>query len=69
MLSYGPCLLYLNFFKVPDLEERRAMKMRQLIHHVSKAEVPSHETSLVLEFIANDNEDEAVEVPFILMQI
>lgn len=68
MLSYGSSMLF-GFVRSQDvLRERMAMKLTDLVEHVSKKPIPAHCNSLVLEILAEDLEGEDVEVPYILLK-
>ncbi|KAG7352651.1 UBA/THiF-type NAD/FAD binding protein [Nitzschia inconspicua] len=66
MLSYGVSILYSFFANKKKVEERKAMKMTEVIHSITKKEFPPNQLFIVLEVIANDKEtDEEVELPYI----
>lgn len=69
MLSYGVTLLYASFFPPKKLNERRPMKITQLIQTVSKKEVPAGTKNLILEICCDDKEGEDVEVPYINIKL
>eukprot|EP00529_Nitzschia_sp_RCC80_P003907 CAMPEP_0113454200 /NCGR_PEP_ID=MMETSP0014_2-20120614/7742_1 /TAXON_ID=2857 /ORGANISM="Nitzschia sp." /LENGTH=1060 /DNA_ID=CAMNT_0000345601 /DNA_START=215 /DNA_END=3397 /DNA_ORIENTATION=+ /assembly_acc=CAM_ASM_000159 len=66
MLSYGVSILYSFFANKKKVEERKAMKMTDVITSITKKEFPPNQLFIVLEVIANDKEtDEEVELPYI----
>ncbi|KAI0469449.1 putative ubiquitin-protein ligase [Xylaria cf. heliscus] len=65
MVSSGVSLLYASFFPAAKLKERTAMKLSQLVETVSKKPIPEHQKELILEVVAEDANDEDVEVPYI----
>lgn len=66
MLSYGVSILYSFFANKKKVEERKAMKMTQVIHSITNKEFPPNQLFIILEVIANDkNTDEEVELPYI----
>ncbi|KAJ1929637.1 E1 ubiquitin-activating protein [Tieghemiomyces parasiticus] len=69
MLSSGVSMLYSFFMPKKKLDERKAMKMSQLVETVSKKPIPSHVKAIVLEICANDRDDEDVEVPYVRLVI
>jgi len=69
MLSSGVSLLYANFFPAAKVKDRYAMKLSDLIAHISKKPVPSHQKSVIFEICVEDQSGEDVEVPFICMKM
>lgn len=66
MLSYGVSILYSFFANKKKVEERKAMKMTEVIYSITKKEFPPNQLFIILEVIANDKEtDEEVELPYI----
>lgn len=66
MLSYGVSILYSFFANKKKVEERKAMKMTDVITSITKKEFPPNQLYIILEVIANDKEtDEEVELPYI----
>lgn len=66
MLSYGVSILYSFFANKKKVEERKAMKMTDVITSITKKEFPPNQLFIVLEIIANDKEtDEEVDLPYI----
>ena len=66
MLSYGVSILYSFFANKKKVEERKAMKMTDVITSITKKEFPPNQLFIILEVIANEKEtDEEVELPYI----
>ncbi|KAI8945839.1 putative ubiquitin-protein ligase [Xylaria longipes] len=65
MVSSGVSLLYASFFPAAKLKERKAMKLTQLVETVSKKQIPKHQMEIILEVVAEDTNEEDVEVPYI----
>jgi ubiquitin-activating enzyme E1 len=66
MLSFGVSILYSFFANKKKVEERKAMKMTEVIHDITKKEFPPNQLFIILEVIANDKDtDEEVELPYI----
>lgn len=66
MLSYGVSILYSFFANKKKVEERKAMKMTDVITSITKKEFPPNQLFIILEVIANDKDtDEEVELPYI----
>ena len=66
MLSHGVSILYSFFANKKKVEERRAMKMTEVITSITKKEFPPNQLFLTLEVIANVKDtDEEVELPYI----
>lgn len=69
MLSYGVSLLYASFFPPKKLKERLGLSITDLVKFITKAEVPAHVRTMILEICADDKEGEDVEVPFITIHL
>lgn len=66
MLSYGVSILYSFFANKKKVEERKAMKITDVITSITKKEFPPDQLFIILEIIANDTEtDEEVDLPYI----
>ena len=66
MLSHGVSILYSFFANKKKIEERKKMKMTEVITSITKKEFPPNQLFLILEVIANDTEtDEEVELPYV----
>lgn len=70
MLSYGVSILYSFFANKKKVEERKAMKMTEVIHSITKKELPDNQLFIILEVIANDKDtDDEVDLPYIKFRI
>lgn len=69
MLSSGVSLLYANFFPPAKLKDRLALKLSELVEVVSKKPVPSHQKNVIFEICAEDQTEEDVEVPYIMVKM
>lgn len=69
MLSSGVSLLYASFFPPSKLKERYGMKLSKLVEHISKKPVPSHQKEVIFEIVAEDLDEEDVEVPYIKVKM
>lgn len=66
MLSHGVSILYSFFANKKKVEERKLMKMTEVITSITKKEFPPNQLFIILEVIANDKDtDEEVELPYI----
>ncbi|KAM6485890.1 hypothetical protein HDV62DRAFT_378164 [Trichoderma sp. SZMC 28011] len=65
MLSSGVSLLYASFFPPSKLKDRYALKLSELVETISKKPIPSHQKELIFEMVAEDLDEEDVEVPYI----
>ncbi|PFH57387.1 hypothetical protein XA68_15134 [Ophiocordyceps unilateralis] len=69
MLSSGVSLLYASFFPSSKLKERYGMKLSQLVEKISKKAIPAHQKEVIFEIVAEDMEEEDVEVPYIKVKV
>ncbi|ORY64884.1 putative ubiquitin-protein ligase [Pseudomassariella vexata] len=69
MLSSGVSLLYASFFPPAKLKERKSLKLSQLVETVSKKPIPEHQKEVIFEMVAEDVDEEDVEVPYIKVKI
>ncbi|KAF0354769.1 ubiquitin-activating emzyme E1 [Gigaspora margarita] len=69
MLSCGVTMLYAFFIQGKKKEERKNMKLSQLVETISKKPIPPHVKALTLEMCVNDRNDEEVEVPYVRLVI
>eukprot|EP00978_Attheya_sp_CCMP212_P008578 scaffold20176_cov62-Attheya_sp.AAC.2 len=66
MLSHGVSILYSFFANKKKVEERKKMKMSEVVTSITKKEFPPNQLFIILELIANDLEtDEEVELPYV----
>ncbi|KAM6513470.1 E1 ubiquitin-activating protein [Fusarium falciforme] len=69
MLSSGVSLLYASFFPPAKLKERYDTKLSKLVETISGKPIPSHQKEVIFETVAEDLDEEAVEVPYIKLKI
>lgn len=69
MLSSGVSLLYASFFPPAKLRERYSLKLSQLVETISKKPIPSHQKEVIFEMVAEDMNEEDVEVPYIKVKL
>lgn len=69
MLSSGVSLLYASFFAKSKLEERYPMKLSELVAFISKKPIPSHQKNVIFEICVEDQTEEDVEVPYIMVKM
>ncbi|KAI5919792.1 hypothetical protein F4810DRAFT_685700 [Camillea tinctor] len=69
MLSSGVSLLYASFFPPAKLKDRLPLKLSQLVETVSKKPIPDHQKEVIFEMVAEDLDEEDVEVPYIKVRI
>ncbi len=66
MISHGVSILFSFFANPKKLEERKKMKMSEVVTSITKKEFPPNQLFIILEIIANDIEtDEEVELPYV----
>lgn len=66
MLSHGVSILYSFFANKKKVQERKAMKMTEVITSITKKEFPENQLFITLEVICNDlDTDEEVELPYV----
>jgi len=69
MVSEGVSMLWSSFIGKKKSEERLPLKFSKLVEMVSKKPIPAHVKYLIVEIMASDENDEDVEVPFIMVRI
>lgn len=69
MLSSGVSLLYAQFFPPAKLKDRYRMKLSDLVEAISKKPVPAHQKEVIFEVVAEDMDEEDVEVPYIKVKV
>ncbi|KAI0089325.1 ubiquitin activating enzyme [Irpex rosettiformis] len=69
MVSQGVSMLWSSFVGKKKSEERLPLKFSKLVETVSKKPIPPHIKHLIVEVMANDEDYEDVEVPFIVVRI
>ncbi|KAI9137809.1 hypothetical protein BKA69DRAFT_1127905 [Paraphysoderma sedebokerense] len=65
MLSTGTSFLYSTFMPKKKQEERKVMRISQLVETVSRNQIPAHSKSLQLEVSGKDLEGNDVELPYL----
>lgn len=43
--------------------------MSQLVEHISKKPIPDHQKNVIFEITAEDETDEDVEIPFVMVKL
>ncbi|KAF4619394.1 hypothetical protein D9613_005526 [Agrocybe pediades] len=69
MVSQGVSMLWNPWIGKKKSDERLPMKFSHLVEHVSKKPIPPHVKHLIVEVMVTDENDEDVEVPFIVVRI
>ena len=68
MLSSGVSLLYASFYPPNKLKDRLKLKMSDLVETVSKKAIPEHQKNIIFEMTVEDQTDEDVEVPYVMVK-
>ncbi|CAD6890696.1 unnamed protein product [Tilletia laevis] len=69
MLSSGQSMLFSGFLAAKKREERLKMKMSELIETVSKKPIPPHARYVIVELMADGEDGEDVEVPYVRVEV
>jgi ubiquitin-activating enzyme E1 len=69
MLSSGVSLLYAAFQPASKLKDKYPMKLSKLVETVSKKAIPDHQRDVIFEMVAEDMNEEDVEVPYIKVRM
>ncbi|KAK4544375.1 E1 ubiquitin-activating protein [Oleoguttula mirabilis] len=69
MISSGVSLLYASFYPAAKNKDRLPMKMSQLVEHISKKKIPDHQKNVIFEITAEDETDEDVEIPYVMLKL
>ncbi|WVO16344.1 hypothetical protein L204_104019 [Cryptococcus depauperatus] len=69
MVSQGVSMLWSSFVPAKKTADRMTMRMSDLVEHVGKKPIPPHVKNLLVEVMVNDENDEDVEVPYVLVHI
>ncbi|RIA93556.1 ubiquitin-activating emzyme E1 [Glomus cerebriforme] len=69
MLSCGASMLYAFFLQGRKKEERKNMRLSELVESIAKKPIPTHVKALTLEMVVNDRDGEDVEVPYVRLAI
>lgn len=66
MISHGVSILFSFFANKKKVEERKKMKMSEVVQSITKKEFPPSQLFITFEIIANDlDTDEEVELPYV----
>ncbi|CAI7580855.1 unnamed protein product [Penicillium bialowiezense] len=69
MVSSGVSLLYASFYPPSKVKDRLPLSMSKLVEHVSKKPVPAHQKNIIFEVTAEDQTEEDVEVPYVMVKL
>ncbi|KAK2742901.1 E1 ubiquitin-activating protein [Myotisia sp. PD_48] len=69
VVSSGVSLLYASFYPRAKVQDRLPMMMSKLIPHISKKPIPDHQKNVIVVIHAEDQDDEDVEVPYVLLKL
>jgi ubiquitin-activating enzyme E1 len=69
MVSSGVSLLYASFYPPAKLKDRMGLSMSKLVEHVSKKPVPDHQKNVIFEITAEDQKEEDVEIPYVMVKL
>jgi len=62
-------MLYAFFLQGKKKEDRKNMRLSELVESIAKKPVPPHVKALTLEMVVNDRDGEDVEVPYVRLAI
>ncbi|KAJ4350722.1 E1 ubiquitin-activating protein [Ascochyta clinopodiicola] len=69
MVSSGVSLLYASFYPPAKLKDRMGLSMSKLVEHVSRKPVPDHQKNVIFEITAEDQNEEDVEIPYVMVKL
>ncbi|KAL6719116.1 E1 ubiquitin-activating protein [Lecanora helva] len=69
MLSSGVSLLYASFYPPSKLKDRLPLKLSQLVETISKKPIPDHQKNVIFEMTVEDQREEDVEVPYVMLKL
>ncbi|KAJ5165924.1 Ubiquitin-activating enzyme [Penicillium capsulatum] len=69
MVSSGVSLLYASFYPPSKVKDRLPLPMSKLVEHVSKKPLPEHQKNIIFEVTAEDQTEEDVEVPYVMVKL
>ncbi|KAF2102838.1 ubiquitin-activating enzyme E1 [Rhizodiscina lignyota] len=69
MVSSGVSLLYASFYPPAKVKDRLPLKLSDLVATISKKPVPEHQKNIIFEITAEDQTEEDVEVPYVMVKL
>ncbi|KAL3442440.1 hypothetical protein BJX65DRAFT_312893 [Aspergillus insuetus] len=69
MVSSGVSLLYASFYGPSKVKDRLPMPMSKLVEHISKKPIPEHQKNVIFEVTAEDQTEEDVEIPYVMVKL
>ncbi|KAF1992954.1 ubiquitin-activating enzyme E1 [Amniculicola lignicola CBS 123094] len=69
MVSSGVSLLYASFYPPAKLKDRMGLSMSKLVETISKKPIPGHQKNVIFEVTAEDQTDEDVEIPYVMVTL
>ncbi|KAF2721561.1 putative poly(A) RNA transport protein [Polychaeton citri CBS 116435] len=69
MVSSGVSLLYASFYPPSKTKDRLPLKLSQLVETISKKPIPEHQKNVIFEITAEDETEEDVEVPYVMVKL
>ncbi|KAL9601085.1 MAG: hypothetical protein Q9219_002795 [cf. Caloplaca sp. 3 TL-2023] len=69
MLSSGVSLLYASFYAPKKLKDRMGLKLSELVETISKKPIPDHQRNVIFEMTVEDQTEEDVEVPYVMLKL
>ncbi|KAL5337729.1 hypothetical protein BJX70DRAFT_368601 [Aspergillus crustosus] len=69
MVSSGVSLLYASFYGPSKVKDRLPMKLSKLVEHISKKPIPEHQKNVIFEVTAEDQTEEDVEIPYVMVKL
>ncbi|KAI9821661.1 MAG: E1 ubiquitin-activating protein [Pycnora praestabilis] len=69
MVSSGVSLLYASFYPPSKLKDRLPLKLSELVETISKKPIPEHQKNVIFEVTAEDQTEEDVEIPYVMLKL
>ncbi|KAI9844203.1 MAG: E1 ubiquitin-activating protein [Thelocarpon superellum] len=69
MVSSGVSLLYASFSAPSKRKERLPLMMSELVATVSRKPIPAHQKNVIFEVTAEDQTEEDVEIPYVMVKL
>ncbi|PSN61789.1 ubiquitin-activating enzyme E1 [Corynespora cassiicola Philippines] len=69
MVSSGVSLLYASFYPPAKLKDRMGLTMSKLVEFISKKPIPEHQKNVIFEVTAEDQTEEDVEIPYVMVKL